>query len=266
MSLKRIANLCRDLLAIVGRVKLVLQLLTLTRASHGVLAFGGAIGIFAWAALRSDGVLASVMYAAILFLCVIVGSHYLFQANNRPRLTYDHITGTRFRLGSDQFGTEPGGFMWGLGFLQPVWVNISNAQRNVDVAANNVSAVIHYRHHDGRDKTSVKGSWTRPSRSGAEWVERIQIESGQTGQLVLVYDYPPTPNQSALGAKTTKDYLVGGNMTTESQLKRLGVGHWSVMIEITSDNSAPLLLEGGFTITKDERIEFDKPALRKLFS
>jgi hypothetical protein len=59
---------------------------------------------------------------------------------------------------------------------------------------------------------------------------------------------------------------VGGNMTTESQPKRLGVGHWSVMIEITSDNSAPLLLEGGFTITKDERIKFDKPALRKLFS
>jgi hypothetical protein len=34
---------------------------------------------------------------------------------------------------------------------------------------------------------------------------------------------------------------------------------------VISDNSAPLLLKGGFTITRDERIEFDKPvALRKL--
>jgi hypothetical protein len=76
--------------------------------------------------------------------------------------------------------------------------------------------------------------------------------------------YPPTPNQTVPNAKRTNDYLATGDLFPTSQYKKFSVGHWNVSVEVISDNSAPLLLKGGFTITRDERIEFDKPvALRK---
>ena len=66
-------------------------------------------------------------------------------------------------------------------------------------------------------------------------------------------------------AKRTNDFLATGNLFTGGQFKRLGVGYWRIRIDVKSDNSAPLVLKGGFTITKDERIELNTPALRKLF-
>jgi hypothetical protein len=106
--------------------------------------------------------------------------------------------------------------------------------------------------------------WATQGRRGVELIEQMQIESGQTALLVLLFEYPPTPNQTAPGAKATHDYLASGDLFAGSHYKKFNAGHWNVLIELKSDNSAPLLLKGGFTITREEKIKFDAPALRKL--
>ena len=80
----------------------------------------------------------------------------------------------------------------------------------------------------------------------------------------MLYTYPPTPNQQADNAKRTTEYLATGNLFDGAQPKKFGAGHWRIHIEVTSDNSAPLVLNGDFWITRDERIELSRPALRKL--
>jgi len=60
--------------------------------------------------------------------------------------------------------------------------------------------------------------------------------------------------------------LYGSPTKSRCAVKKLGVGHWRVLIEVKSDNSAPLVLKGGFRIGKDESLQLEGPALRKLFA
>jgi hypothetical protein len=250
----------------ISRVHLLGQLLTLTKPGQFVISAIIALGVLTATALRSDPLMAIGLFTLGAFAAVTVIVHFLFQLNLRPLLKYGNIVGLQYELGDAKFGTEEGGYMWGESFLRPLVIRISNTQKRVDVPANNARAAITYQHDDKRDKIRANAMWITQGRHGVETVERCQIESDQTALLVYVYEYPPTSNQAVPNAKRTNDYLATGNLfPASSQYKKFSVGHWSVSIEVTSDNSAPLLLKGGFTITREERIEFDRPvALRKL--
>ena len=264
MSFKNVARMTGDILDMVSRGQLIWQLLTLTKAGQFVLASVAAAGVFAIAVIRSDPWMAAVLFGLIAFTVVVVLTHFAFSLKTRPHLKHGNIVGLQYELGDAKFGTEEGGFMWGDSFLRPLVVRISNKQEAIDVPANNARALISYEHDDKRDKIRANAVWATQGRQGIELIERIQIESGQTALLVLIFEYPPTPNLTAPGAKTTNDYLATADLFSGSHYKKFNAGHWNVLIEVTSDNSAPLLIKGGFTITRDERIKFDVPALRKL--
>jgi hypothetical protein len=263
MFFKRLIRKAVDILDSLSRLDILWKLVTLTKAGQLVLAGVAAIAIFAVALGHSDPWVSAITFALIGFAVVAVITQLVFKLTSRPRLEYKGITGTQFAFGDAQFGTEEGGFMWGESFLQPLLVRIANTQQDIDVSANNVTALIRYRHHDKRDETTVQAAWlVSGSRGGL--VDKVQIESGETAHVVMVYTYPPTPNQQGPNAKRTNDFLATGNLFKGSPFKKFSVGHWSVFIEVKSDNSAPLLLKGGFTVTRDERIPLDTPALRKI--
>ena len=264
MSFKQVARLIGDILDMVGRVQLIWQLIMPTKAGQFALASLAAAGFVAIAVLRSDPWMVAVLVGLVAFGFVVVVTHFVFSLKTRPHLEHGSIVGLQHELGDTKFGTEQGGFIWGDSFLRPLVVRVSNTQEAIDVPANNARAVISYEHDDKRDRLSTSAVWATQGRQGIELVERIQIESGQTALLVLIFEYPPTPNLAAPGAKTTKDYLATGDLFSRSPYKKFNAGHWKVFIEVTSDNSAPLLLKGGFTIRRDETIKFDNPALRKL--
>lgn len=264
MLVKRLFRMAADIVDILGRGQIVWQILTLTKAGHLVLATAAAATAFVLVLLRSDPLILALTFAVIAFVGIAALASFVFRLNSRPKLEYKGITGIQFEFGDAKFGTEEGGFLWAGGFLRPLLVRIANAQQATDITANNVTALIHYEHHDGRDITTLQAVWAAVGRQGAEFVERIQIESEETAHLVMVYIDPPTPNQEAPGARRTNEFLVTGSLFAGSQFKKLGVGHWNVLIEVRSDNSPPLLLKGGFTVTKDGRIPLDTPALRKL--
>ena len=266
MTLRPIGTLIADVLDTISRVQLLGQLLTLTKPGQFVIATVAALGVLTATALRSDPLMAIGLFTLGAFAAITVIVHFVFQLKLRPHLERGNIVGLEYELGDARFGTEEGGFMWGESFLRPLVIRISNTQKRVDVPANNARACITYQHDGNRDKIRANAVWITQGRRGVESVERCQIESDQTALLVYLYEYPPTSNQTVPNAKRTKDYLATGDLLpASSQYKKFSVGHWSVFIEVTSDNSAPLLLKGGFTITRGERIEFDKPlALRKL--
>jgi hypothetical protein len=264
MSVKKLVRMGGDILDMLGRGQLIWQLLTLTTAGQLVLAALVGAGIFSIAVIRSDPWISAIIFALSAFAVVAVVVHVVFRLNSRPKLEYRGVTGVQFEFGHEKFGTEEGGFMWGASFLRPLLVRVANIQQAIDIAANNANALIHYEHHDRRDKLSAQAVWATVGRRGGEFLDRIQIESGQVALLVLLYEYPPTPNQAAPGAKRTNDFLASGNLFPGSHYKKFNVGHWNVLIEVKSDNSAPLLLKGGFTIMKDERLKLDVPALRRL--
>lgn len=106
--------------------------------------------------------------------------------------------------------------------------------------------------------------WEFNGPNGVEFVNSAFIESGQTKRFILLYEDPPTPNQEVPNAKRHSDYILISDPSTQTDHKQLTVGHWAISVEVMADNCAPLLLKGGFTITKDHRIVFDKPALRQL--
>jgi hypothetical protein len=266
MTLKRVGTLLTDVLDMMSRVQLLGQLLTLTKPGQVVISTVIALGVLITTALRSDPLMAIGLFTLGAFAAVTAIVHFVFQLKLRPHLQHGNIVGLQYELGEAKFGTEEGGYMWGESFLRPLVVRISNTQKRVDVPANNARAAITYEHDDTRDKIRANAMWITQGRRGVETVHRCQIESDQTALLVYVYEYPPAPNQTVPNAKRTNDYLAAGDIfPNSSQYKKFIVGHWNVSIEVISDNSAPLLLKGGFTITRDERIEFDKPvALRKL--
>jgi hypothetical protein len=225
--------------------------------------FAAALGAIALLVvlIRRDPVVLALICALIVFAAMAIALSLLCSLNSRPRLEYRGFTGAQFEFGDERFGTEQGGFFWGKSVLQPLLVRVANTQKAVDIAANNVTALIHYKHYDKRDKATMRCIWMR--RDGG-FVDSVQLESGETAFFVIMYTYPPTPNQEVPGAKRTKDFLAAGDLFDGALPKKLGVGHWQIRIEVTSDNSAPLLLKGGFTITRDEKIELDSPLLRKL--
>ncbi len=266
MLLKRLWRVVRDLIDAMGRLEILWKLVTLTKGGQIVLAFAVAAAAFAFEALRSDRLAFAFIIALSLFALIAFIAHFRYRLSSRPRLEYMGITGVQYELGDPKFGTEEGGFMYGASILRPLYARIANAQKDTDVAANNVAARIRYRHYDGRDEATAEAVWSAVVHKRGEFVERVHIESGEVAHLVVLYTYPPTGNRGAPGAKTTNDFLATGNLFAGGQFKKFGVGHRSVLIEMRSDNGAPLVLRGGFTVTKNEGLELDKPALRKLFA
>lgn len=135
-------------------------------------------------------------------------------------------------------------------------VEIKNSQVAVENIARNVQATIDYV-HDGGDKVHVdRGTWrnVNPLHSTSPGVSLVQSLglSGDESQNLII-----TMQQEGTGKAIV---LRDEGRTFEV----LSIGHWSVTVQIKSDNTEPLVLTGGFTVYSDAgsgmRLVPDQPA------
>ena len=139
---KRLGRLLADLLDIIGRLNTAWDLIKFTSAGHILAAVFAGVLTLVIAVGRSDPIMSGVVFAIVVAAVVFLLFTVAASIGKRPKLEYGGITSMQYELGSADFGTEQGGFVWGESFLRPLLVRVSNIQQALDITANKVRASI----------------------------------------------------------------------------------------------------------------------------
>ena len=123
---------------------------------------------------------------------------------------------------------------------------ISNIQRDIPLTANNVRARIDYTHADGEKFTIREAIWLE-NVGTAEFPNRVHIRSAKTGRLCVAIEQREGP------------FIVIEGTTTRSGIKSLRPGKWRLQITLSMDNGPLHYATGGFHISEDNRIDYEKP-------
>lgn len=121
-------------------------------------------------------------------------------------------------------------------------MTIKNAELANPFTAVNVRASIEYLHSSGDRRIATLSSWwhTNPLTSkspGTTLEPTINLESNEEQKLILSM-------QDKAGA-------VFISPVRDAQFQNLASGHWQIIVTIEADNTSPLKLRGGLTVSRN---------------